>query len=163
MGSDDREAFYIVRGSSSEGPFTASDLAVLISTGKLRARDQIKVKRAIFPFPAVALPFFGQLTTNYHDWLLSIGKSTDLRGKALLLAALPLALVAVILGFNLFPPGLYPRILLAAPGLLVGLAFAYLFGFIVFKVPRALGVALSAVVALLSCALLLLMLKILWS
>jgi hypothetical protein len=162
VGSENRQEFYILRGPSSEGPFTASDLAALISNGTLRARDRINVKGALFSFPATALPFFGRLTTYYHDWLLSIGKSADLRGTALLSATVPLGVVSVILGFGLFPPGLYPRLLLAAPGLLVAVAFAYVFGFVVFTVPRVLGIVLSTVVALMSFGLLLQMLKTLW-
>lgn len=55
MSRDGGDAFYIARGTSSERRFTAAELFVPISTGKLRTRDQIEVPGAIFSFPAVAL------------------------------------------------------------------------------------------------------------
>jgi membrane protease YdiL (CAAX protease family) len=100
------------------------------------------------PFMAGELLAFPQLTPSYHDWLWCIKNNpqgVDSRGAALLFAALPVTLLATLFGLSLFPPGIYLKIVLAAPGILVGVLFSYIYGFVVFRTPKIFGVAASVI------------------
>jgi hypothetical protein len=88
---------------------------------------------------------------TYREWFKYFLKNptgVD-NGKTLLLAGIPMTLCSVLLGFSLFPPGVYPRLLLMAPGLLGAVALLYILGFILF-LNKAIGTVVACLVGLLS-------------
>jgi len=150
MASDYSARFWLSRAGTTEGPFDIAALSRLIEEGRVRARDKVTLDGSKW-FSAGLLKVFPQTTVRYHDWLWCLQYNTanmGTKGPALMLAAVPITLVATILGLALFPPGLYPRIVLAAPGFIVGAIFVYLFGFVVFKLPTVLSVLLCVVAAI---------------
>ncbi len=88
---------------------------------------------------------------TYHKWFERFLKNptADENGKTLLLAGIPMTLCSILLGFALFPPGLYPRLLLLAPGLLGAAVLFYVMGLILY-LSRALGTVVAWLIGLLS-------------
>jgi len=115
--------FYVARSGQWRGPFSSWDIASQVADRRIRAKDQMVVAGQQEPFKAGLLLAFPQLTPSYHDWLWCIKNNpqgVDALGAALLFAALPVTLLATLFGLSLFPPGIYPKIVLASPGILVG-------------------------------------------
>lgn len=68
------------------------------------------------------LKFRRMIRTPFRAWIWSLLKHPSnggLWGRLLAFFVVPVALIAVFLGVFLYPPGYYPRIVLAAPGLFV--------------------------------------------
>lgn len=81
--------------------------------------------------------------TNYHQWLrlLNAGPlALGTPGLALVVAAVLLAtIVFSVVGLGFFPPGTYPRLVLALPGLVADCLLSYGLGFLVYRLPPMLG------------------------
>jgi hypothetical protein len=80
--------------------------------------------------------------TNYHQWLrrLNAGPlALGIPGVALVVAAVPATIVFAVAGLGFFPPGTYPRLLLAFPGLVAGCLLSYGLGFLVYRLPPIWG------------------------
>ncbi len=87
----------------------------------------------------------------YHKWLGRFLKNPTAvsNGGTLLLAGLPMTLCSIFLGFSLFPPGVYPRLLLLAPGFLGAAVLFYVMGFIL-HMNKALGTILAWLIGIVS-------------
>jgi len=146
------QRFWLVKKDSSaaQGPYDERTLLMAIHDGRIRARDQInKTSDERFWFDAGLLADFPRNTPHYHDWLWCLRFNTanvGPKGTALVAATLPVTLLSVIVGMQYLPPGTYLKIALAAPGILAGLVFLYVFGFLLFKLPNWLALALSGCV-----------------
>jgi hypothetical protein len=88
---------------------------------------------------------------TYRQWFERfLENPTDVdNGVILLLAGIPITLCSVLFGFTLFPPGVYPRLILMAPGLLGAVVLFYILGFILF-VNRAIGILVAGLAGLIS-------------
>lgn len=88
---------------------------------------------------------------TYLKWLERFLKNPTAvdNGKTLLLAGLPMTLCSIFLGFSLFPPGVYPRVFLLAPGLLGAAVLFFVMGFILY-LNKALGTVVAWLVGVLS-------------
>jgi hypothetical protein len=148
------EGFWLAKKGAAvvEGPYDGITVLEQIREGRIRVHDQINESRdERFWFDAGLLVAFPRATRRYHDWLWCLRFNTTNVGPrcaALLAATLPVTFISVLLGLQFFPPGQYLKIMLAAPGILVGLVFLYSFGFVLFKLPTSLAITLSACVTI---------------
>ncbi|MCP4662321.1 MAG: hypothetical protein GY856_43540 [bacterium] len=89
---------------------------------------------------------------TYHQWLGALKDDPigggGARGCGLIFSALGVTFLAALLGFDLFPAGRYPRILLMLPGLLAGGLYIYLVGFFFFKLHRVIALVLGIAIGL---------------
>ena len=88
---------------------------------------------------------------TYRQWFKRFLESpTEVdNGLILLLAGIPITLCSVLFGLALFPPGVYPRLILMLPGLLGAVVLLYILGFILF-VNRAIGILVAGLAGLIS-------------
>ena len=79
---------------------------------------------------------------GYIAWLKAT-LAAPLRGGVLVvllvLITIPFTFIAVVLGFGLFPPGRYPKIVLMAPGIIAGALFFCVGGSLVYLLKRVTG------------------------
>lgn len=152
------------RNSPIEGPYDGPSVLAQIREGRIRAWDQInETIDERFSFDAGLLAAFPRVTPRYHDWLWCLRFNTanvGPKGAALVAATLPITFTGVILGMRVFPPGTYLKIILAAPGILVGLVFLYVFGAVLFKLPNWFALPLSICVTLAGVASLIWLLRL---
>jgi hypothetical protein len=99
--------------------------------------------------PKAATSLEASRPTSYHQWLRQLNAhplALGVRGWSLVFASVPATLVFAVLGLTLFPPGWYPRLVLALPGIMAGCILSYGIGFLVYKLQKALGSTLCGVV-----------------
>jgi hypothetical protein len=143
------QRFWLAKRNSLkvEGPYDGATIIDLIRQGQIRAWDRInETTDERFWFDAGLLVMFPRVTCRYHDWLWCLRFNTVNAGPkaaALVAATVSVTIASVIAGLHLFPPGTYLKIALAAPGILTGLVFLYVFGAVLFKVPNWLALLLS--------------------
>lgn len=73
---------------------------------------------------------------TYHEWLASLQanpSSGGVQGTSLIVSSVVVMLVAILFGLGFFPPGRYPRFVLALPGLVIGISYFYAAGALFFK------------------------------
>ncbi|MBX7245635.1 MAG: hypothetical protein K1X53_09045 [Candidatus Sumerlaeaceae bacterium] len=87
---------------------------------------------------------------DYGEWigdLLQNPASCGAKGWFFYLAALPILIICGLLGLAIFRPGTYPKIVLIAPGLILGAIVITIYGWILYKLPAIVGILLSLVIA----------------
>ncbi|MDO8267697.1 MAG: hypothetical protein Q7T32_07670 [Moraxellaceae bacterium] len=80
-----------------------------------------------------------QENISYHQWLKSFARdmfSADAKGNFFLFAIIPATIFLAFIGTVIFPSGVYPRIVLAIPGLIMSGIYVYILGAIVHKLSQ---------------------------
>ena len=66
----------------------------------------------------------GKYPSTYKEWIILVKDfKGGLVGHLIALSTLPVTLICAVFGISIFPPGHYPQIILAIPGLLLGFIF----------------------------------------
>lgn len=96
---------------------------------------------------------------TYQEWFNQFLKDPAgvNNGMILLATGIPIALCSVLLGLTLFPPGLYPKFILMAPGLVGAIVLLYILGFILF-LNKWIGILIAGLAGLISLGMLVIML-----
>ncbi len=84
--------------------------------------------------------------SDFGAWitdLLNNPASCGVKGFCLYILGLPTMIICGILGLAVFPPGRYPKLLLIAPGLILGGLVMTILAYIVYKLPSFLAVPLT--------------------
>ena len=95
---------------------------------------------------------------TYHEWLSQFNAgpfALDMSRVSVVFAGIPATLIFAVLGLSIFPPGTYPKLLLALPGIVAGGFLAYGLGFLVYKLPLLGYVSCGVVGAVSTCLILL--------
>jgi len=78
-----------------------------------------------------------QHAETYKEWLGQIKNfEGGLLGTLIVLLTVPFTFYAAYQGLNMFPPGEYPRLVLALPGLLSGILFFFALTGLFWRVKR---------------------------
>jgi hypothetical protein len=100
-------------------------------------------------------PLFDEIDESnrrpYHEWLRSVFEEPfSVGGQAigLVLSAVGVTALMAILGLRLFPPGRFPNLVLALPGLAAGILYLYLSGLLFIRLKETTALWLGIIVAI---------------
>lgn len=88
---------------------------------------------------------------NFGEWIEDLFRNPTAggaKGCFFYIVALPLMVICGIMGLHIFPEGTYPRIVLIAPGIVLGGIAIFIYGYIVYKLPSFFAIVLSLVISL---------------